>query len=512
MSLADTQKDTLAAAPADATGSLSSSLVTRHWALSLISFPALMGVLIAAAMFVPLRNFAVDPDVWWHIKVGATIFSTHHWPIVDAYSFTARGTHWIAYEWLGELLLAAVARAGGIRGLMLLDLLLASAILFGLYALVTLRCGKSKAACVVCMVLLPLVYPSCTLRPQMLGYIFLIVTLIILERFRRGHTRGIWLLPPLFLVWVNTHGSFILGVFALAVYFAAGLVEIHWGELYSRRWTAGERLRLELVALLGFIALTLTPYGTEVCVYPFSMAFAQPINVSNIQEWQSMMYAEFFGKLFLALILGFVFAQVALRPAWRLDELILFLAGITAASLHVRFLLLFVPFCAPMFAVILARWIPPYEPAEDKYALNAVLIALAVAGVVWFFPSRAKTRSIMEGKWPVRAVAYLKQHPAPRPMYNTYGYGGYLIWQLDGQNKVFVDGRGDIYEQTGVLDDYLKIARLGVAAPALLDAYGIQSCLISYDEPLRTLLANSPAWRRVYSDNESALFVRDQGK
>jgi hypothetical protein len=258
------------------------------------------------------------------------------------------------------------------------------------------------------------------------------------------------------------------------------------------------------------MALAITPYGTELCLYPLNMALSQPINVGNIQEWQSMMFGEFFGKLFLALLLGFVLAQVTLRPTWRLEELVLFFAGIVAACLHVRFILVFVPFCSPLLAVVVARWIPPYKPAKDKYALNGLLMALVVVGVVWIFPSRAKLEGIMEEKWPVKAVAYLKQHPAPRPMYNDYAYGGYLIWQLDGQNKVFVDGRADIYERVGVLSDYLSISRLVLTAPFLLNAYNIQSCLIARDEALATLLDASPGWQKVYGDKLSVLFVRKQ--
>ena len=135
-------------------------------------------------------------------------------------------------------------------------------------------------------------------------------------------------------------------------------------------------------------------------------------------------------------------------------------------------------------------------------------MASVVTGVVWFFPKPARLANVMEQKWPVKAVAYLKAHPAPQPMFNTYGYGGFLIWQMDGQNKVFVDGRADIYERTGVLADYLAIARVQVAAPQLLKAYGVQSCLISRDEALRTLLDVLPGWQRVYSDDLSVLFVR----
>jgi len=222
---------------------------------------------------------------------------------------------------------------------------------------------------------------------------------------------------------------------------------------------------LELVALLTLIALTITPYGTEICLYPMNMAFSQPVNVANIVEWQSIKFDAFFGKLFLALILSFVLAQVTLRLTWRLEELALLFAGIVAACLHLRFLLLFVPFCAPLLAAVVARWVPPYEPARDKHAMNAILMTLVVAAVLALFQSRRGLRSIVEENWPVQAVAYLRQHPAPQPMYNTYAYGGYLIWQMSDANKVFIDGRTDIYERTGVLADYLSISRLDFPRP-----------------------------------------------
>ena len=181
----------------------------------IISFPAMLAVLLPGGMFIPLRMFWVDPDVWWHIKVGSTILSTHHFPTADPYSFTVHGAHWIAYQWLGEVVIALFADHWGLRGLMALDMILAAAILSALYALVTMRCGKSKAAFVVCALFLPLVYSSLSLRPQMLAYLFLLLTLIILERFRQGRRGALWFLPPLFLVWVNTHGIFTLGLFAL---------------------------------------------------------------------------------------------------------------------------------------------------------------------------------------------------------------------------------------------------------------------------------------------------------
>ena len=472
------------------------------------SFPVVLGAALVTGIYVPLRAFAVDPDVWWHIRVGETILATHRWPTADPYSFTAYGSPWIAYEWLGEVVLAAVNRFGGLRALLALNVILAGAVVAALYCYATMRSRNSKAAFVAVVALLPIAYLSFTLRPQMLGYLFLVLTLIILERFRQGHTRDLWFLPPLFLLWVNTHGTFVFGLFALGVYWGSGLVEIHWGGLESRRWTEAERKRLAFVALLSLLALTITPYGTQVAAYPLNMAFSQPINVANIQEWQPVAFELFYGKLFLFLLVGFIVAQVTLRLKWRLEEFALFVVGLIGLCLHVRFVLIFIPFFAPLLAAILAKWVPPYEANRDPHPLNAILIVGVLGALLWFFPSRTRITESVAEHFPVGALDYLQQHPVHGRMYNTYGYGGYLIYAARGPEKVFIDGRADIYERLGVLSDYLNISRAAENTLLLLRAYDIQSCLIDRGEALATVLAASPEWQRVYGDKTSVLFVR----
>jgi hypothetical protein len=214
------------------------------------------------------------------------------------------------------------------------------------------------------------------------------------------------------------------------------------------------------------------------------------------------------GKWFLALLLAFIVLQVAMRFVWRVEELILFLAGTAMACIHIRFILVFVPFAAPIFATILARWAPPYQRQKDKFALNAILMASVAAAAILYFPANAQLQANVAQHYPVAAVVYLENHAVPEPMYNTYGFGGYLVWTRGPQHKVFIDGRGDLYERGGLLSDYLHISDVRPEAPTLLRQYGIQSCLVERDEALATLLAASPGWRRIYSDHLAALFVR----
>lgn len=472
------------------------------------SFPVVLASLLVGAVFVPARLFIVDPDIWWHIKVGESILATHRWPTTDPYSFTVSGQPWIAYEWLGEVLWAAIMRIGGIRGLELLLIVLGSTVMLALYGYTTLCSGKSKAGFVACALLFVLANASFTLRPQMLGYLFLILTLIALELFRQGKRGALWFLPVLFLGWVNVHGSFVIGLGAILVYWLSGLKDFRLGGIEARRWPAADRRRIALVFLLCVSVLPITPYGTELAVYPFDVALSQPVNVANILEWQPMPFGALGGKLFLALLIAFILFQVLLRISWRLEEFALCLFGIAMACFHVRFLLIFVPFFAPLLSRIFARWMPPYDRSKDRVFLNVAITAILLGSFVRYFPSQSDLKKSIAEHFPVKAVDYLETHAIPGPMFNNYGYGGYLVWTLAPKQRDFIDGRADVFERGGVLADYMHITLLKPGAFAVLRGYGIRSCLLEREEPLATVLAVLPDWQRVYGDDRSVLFVR----
>src|SRR5260370_287811 len=260
-------------------------------------------------------------------------------------------------------------------------------IVLALYALASLRSGNSKAGFVAAAVLLVLATANFNLRPQMLGYLFLVLTLIALERFRQGKRGALWFLPALFLVWVNSHGSWPIGVGGMFVYWASGLREFRLGSIEMRRWAPADRQRLSFVFLLCVAVLPITPYGTRLAAFPFQFISALTVNPASNSEWQPMPVNLFGAKLFLALIIGLFIVQIAFRPIWRLEELALFFIGTVLACLHVRFLLVFVPFFAPLFATPLAFWLPRYYREKDQYLLNAILMFSVAAAIFFYFPS-----------------------------------------------------------------------------------------------------------------------------
>src|SRR6202021_2794225 len=436
----------------------------------LVSFPAMLGAMLVGASFVVVRAFNVDPDLWWHVKTGELILSTHKWATTDPYSYTSYGAPWMSCEWLGDVLFAAVYRVGGLRGLEALLFVLASAVMLALYGLATQRSGNSKAGFVAAAVLLALATVSFNLRPQMLGYLFLILTLVALERFRQGKGRAIWLLPVLFLIWINTHGSWIIGLGVIGLYIACGLVDFQMGSLEARRWSKSERLRLGTVFMLCLPRISTPPYRTRVAMYPFTVASSLPVSMASILEWQVMPFNLMGGKIFLALILVFFFMQMVFRFSWQLFEVLLFMFGVAMACIHARFLLLFVPFFAPLLATMVARWFSGYDKAKDQYLLNfALMLGLAIA-VVHYFPSQMDIEKAVAEKSPVQALAYMSEHPVPGPIFNAYGFGGYMIFS---GYKTFIDGRSELFEQTGILSDYMHITLLKPGAIKILGNSGI---------------------------------------
>ncbi|HVB34870.1 MAG TPA: hypothetical protein VNJ52_10935 [Patescibacteria group bacterium] len=472
----------------------------------LISFPVFLGALLAGVSAFQARIHLADPDTWWHAKVGQLILATHHFPAHDIYSFTVHGNPWISYEWLGEVLIGW-AGGHGVTGLLMLLSVLSGLLMLLLYVYGTVCTGNVKASLAACALLLPLEAAFFTLRPQVLAYSFLLVLLILMELYRQGHEKVLWAIPPLFLVWVNTHGSFFIGLGIFGVFWLCGLFQFEWGNIEAKKWTTRQSRNLLLTALASLALLPLTPYGTKLASYPLQMMLFQPLNIKSIQEWQPVSFGAPWGKAFLLILLGLFLVQLWWKPRFRLFDLVFLLVTIFAGAIHIRFITVLVFACLPWLTRVLGRWLTPYAPSKDQYALNAVLIALIVFGLIYFFPSPKKIDKRLGKTYPITAISYLKTHEVPGPMLNEYGWGGYLIWTFGTSHPVFIDGRADIYEYGGVLKDYLDVTRLNADTPFVLAKYDIRSVFMPANSILATYLKASRGWSLIYQDKMADIFV-----
>jgi membrane-bound metal-dependent hydrolase YbcI (DUF457 family) len=286
-----------------------------------------------------------------------------------------------------------------------------------------------------------------------------------------------------------------------------GQFEFHAGGVESVRWSKPDSTRLSLVLLLSICTLPITPYGVDLAAFPFQVASGFPISHEIIREWQPMPFDLPGGKLFLAVLLAYIIAQIIFKFVWRLETIALFLGGAAMATLHVRFLLLFVPFFAPLLGVILARWVPPYQRTKDQPIANALLVVAILAAMMHYFPTRSELEESVAEEFPVGAVQYLNAHNVPEPMLNSYRFGGYLVWARGPEHKIFIDGRSELYETGGLLNDHMQVLESKPAALSVLRFYGIKSLLLEHSDSLIAMVSALPDWQKVYSDDLSVIFV-----
>jgi hypothetical protein len=120
------------------------------------------------------------------------------------------------------------------------------------------------------------------------------------------------------------------------------------------------------------------------------------------------------------------------------------------------------------------------------------------------------TEVYKRANYPYRAVAFIKENHYRGRLYNSYHYGGYLIWALP-EEKVFIDGRMTSWaiEEERILKIYDEIEDFKVADwHDRLDNYDVNLMLLDKKSPMAQVLREVPKWRLVFEDDRSVVYVR----
>ena len=385
------------------------------------AFPVLLAVVLCGSIFVFDSGSIADPDIWWHLRNAEVWVQTHSVVHRDFYSFTATGSRWINEAWLSELPYYFGWRWLGVRGLYFVMLVEIEIILLGVFGLAYLRCKNVKAAFLASWIAVWLATVSFGPRTLLAGWICLVAELYILTLFKQGTDRA-WLLPPLFALWVNLHGSWLIGMVLFAIFCASGLLHGTWGRLEATRWTSPQMWKLGMAGGLSVAALFLNPYTYHLVFYPFNFAFQQKLNVNHVDEWMSLDFHGIRGKILFGMLAATIVLALARKRRWALDDLAFLLLGFYAAMTYSRFLFL----AAIVLTPILAReldFFPPYHRTADKHWLNAVFIVVIVAGCICRFPSQNYLLRDTVHNYPGQSAQLSAAVPAPGPRLQRLSVG-----------------------------------------------------------------------------------------
>ena len=92
-------------------------------------------------------------------------------------------------------------------------------------------------------------------------------------------------------------------------------------------------------------------------------------------------------------------------------------------------------------------------------------------------------------------------------MFNDYDYGGFLIYEFYPDQKVFIDGRADMYGDE-FIREHITIYNGGKNWKDLFDKHSIDYVLVGKRAPISQLLQLSGGFAVIYQDRDHILLIR----
>ncbi|MDP1819658.1 MAG: hypothetical protein Q8K58_07150 [Acidimicrobiales bacterium] len=432
-----------------------------------------------------------DNSFFTHLATGRLILDAGDVPTADPYSFTAPGADWVVQSWLASVAYGAVEDLAGGAGLRALMAALTVAVFAVVWRLSRPAQGLLVRLAIGALVLGVAAGGYWAERPLLFGLLALGLTVLAAEDGLGPR----WLLPVGSL-WVNTHGSFPLGIVYLVVVIVGRRLdgEAPAIEVRALAWLAG-----------GVAAGAIGPLGPRILLFPLELLQRQDL-LSHVVEWQAPPFRSVGDRLFLLQVMVALLALVR-RPRYR-DGLVVavFLAAALLGSRNVAVAsLVFVP--------VLARAWPEVGSlrSDDRSPASRIVGVAAAALFVGLLAGQLGGRHFELSGYPVASLDYLEDRRvdltdvrlgAPERV-------GNLLELRDGPRaEVFYDDRFDMYPED-VSDDVVRLLAGRPGSLEVLDRFDLDLVLWPRNASVATILDASPAWRVLRREPDWLLFCRE---
>jgi hypothetical protein len=480
-------------------------IFTRH----LMNIAILMALpVIFTVSLNPARESMRDPDIWWHLADARQLMTTHHFIWTEPNSFTVGGQPWVNPEWLSELPYWFGYQALHLRGIYFAEWIIFCANLIFLYWRGYRRSGHAGAAWWAAALAFLLISVNSGPRTISVAYLAMSSELLILESYKAGKTRTLWLLPPLFCIWINLHGSWLIGLALFVLYILCGSFEFKMGAIEQEPFSRAELNRLLTVLAVCLGALMINPYGWHLVWNPIDMMANQKLNIANVMEWKPLNLSTAAGVSVFAAMCLMVIANAFKGRKWRIYELAFVFFAFYAALDHMRFAFLAAVIVTPIIAVDIRRGFNLSSDEKTIPAANAFMVVAAALVILFIFPTEKNLKEKLGTFFPMQTLEEIQ------PSWRTFDsdtVGGMMSFL---SKPDFIDSRFDIFEHRGVLADYLR-AMYVVSPLEVFDKYKIDHVLVTDSMPVAYLLKHTAGWtivkREKTGEDTYVIFARTPG-
>jgi hypothetical protein len=516
--------------------------VKRSPAVS-ISIPVWIWALLGLTGFCLAWKWIKNEDLGFQLHAAKLILQTGDVARGEPFLWTEPGGSYTDLQWLWQLGIYGCWRWLGYGGLMVVNFGI-QLVALGFWAWRVFRMGSRPLGLGSLWLLLIFfcvnIWP---IRPHNLSWIYLGMTLLVLEEHFRGNRRALWFLPLISLAWVNCHALFSLGLLASALWILGDIVL----QIRRQGWRLSPKEVVKASWPVGLAALAclINPYGWQGLVFPFHQARIvagnhvasdmihefQPLRRAIFPEEGLSSVANYFDSTTMLILLFLLLSGLVLgrkkvpAVAWTPIAIFTFLAFRMVKNFNYFFILVG-PYAAVGWDAFLARRKPGIQSLIRGGAVAICLFfCLAVpiglwSNLLWGMPFGVGLEPKVH---PSEISEVLGRTPQQLRVLNGHDNGGWIGW-ISGK-RVFLDGRNDNYSEE-LLRSYGESVEKREAFVALLDRWQIEAVVARYDsEPLwvPTLIELTrrskgyfkdsvgrpvPLWRCVARDTHTALFFR----
>jgi hypothetical protein len=495
------------------------------------SFKIVSIAVLCLVSFIYLLESIQDPDFFWHLKTGEWIWEHKSLPSEDPFTYTSsRSTQTqtirehviLTSYWLSQVIYHLFHFSGGMLGIVFLRFIIVGILIF---FMLKRKHGDSILYLSLLIIFLIQLLGSYPIeRPQAFSFLFFAILLCFLEKVRDNMSaaKGIkiyFLVSLLMLIWSNMHGGYILGQVLLILYvIMEGLKFIHPSlkplqkNIYKK---------LVIVCGLGIIFSLFNPniYNalTMVITAPSSL------KVHNL-EYQSSLWRfrelnEYIIILYWLILLITIIVIIVNLKKIDITVLALLIGTGFFSFTTARYIPFFMIAALPIISILLSKGI------ILKLSRIFIFAIMIYAAVFFTWKERLNVQNISSNRWintyefPVTAADFILNHNIKGRIYNNFEWGGYLIWRLGPERKVFIDGRvmyEDVYEMSTLIDNAYSQDFIGLPYwKAILNSYSVRCIILPLVSPsgnvpeLLNELIKDNAWSPVFLDRNSMIFLKN---
>ncbi len=479
-----------------------------------LSFERLVMLITFLAVFAMAARISVDSDTWWHMRTGQWILDHRSLPNTDQFSYTRFGVEYYYPGGLVEVPMVWIYQTLGPGGLNLWTAVMVC--LAFLFIWKTMEGNIFiRAFTMILAAAASGVYWAA--RPYLMTFVLAAVYVWLFETMRKKDYQSIRkpVMGLLFLmvIWANSHPGFFTGFLIWGVYCVDSLIKWISKEIEFRI------VKVFLsVGLLMTAAVCLNPHGVEILAYPFKTVGINALQ-DYIQEWQSPNFHTISVQPFVWLIL-LVLGAVGLSGRKMLWSDFLLVGGFAYMGLMAGRNIALFSLVAPM---VITRHISPMmdslvrtksdtsspggiTPKQNllNWGILILIIVAVLAKISLIYPVAANEKAFQK-IFPVEAVNFIKQTKPPGRLFNSYNWGGYLIWNLP-EYPVFIDGRTDLYNDE-IIDEWVKVVKGENGWEETLERW--EAKVILTEPGMRvTSMLKGEGWVMEYEDKMAQVWVK----